>query len=66
MGVPLTLVARTDHDYALNAARTQLGEDAFAAAWARGQATPLQEALSAVADDELVKYCRAEGQAPNP
>jgi tetratricopeptide (TPR) repeat protein len=51
MGVPLTLIARTDHDYALNAARTQLGEDAFAAAWARGQATPLQEALSAVADD---------------
>jgi tetratricopeptide (TPR) repeat protein len=52
MGATLTRVARTDHDYALNAARAQLGEDAFVAAWARGQATPLQEALSAVADDE--------------
>ncbi len=52
MGATLTLVARTDHDYALNAARAQLGEDAFVAAWARGQTTPLQETLSAVADDE--------------
>ena len=52
MGAPLTLVARTDHDYALNAARTELGEDAFAAAWERGHAMPLEEAISAVLGDE--------------
>jgi hypothetical protein len=52
MGATLTLVARTDHDYALNAAHTELGEDAFAAAWERGRAMPLEEAISAVLADE--------------
>jgi tetratricopeptide (TPR) repeat protein len=52
MGATLTLVARTDHDYALNAARAELGEGAFAAAWERGRAMPLEEAISAVLDDE--------------
>jgi hypothetical protein len=52
MGATLTLVARTDHDYALKAARAELGEGAFAAAWERGRAMPLEEAISAVLDDE--------------
>jgi tetratricopeptide (TPR) repeat protein len=52
MGATLTLVARTDHDYALNSARTELGEDAFAAAWERGRAMPLEEVISAVLADE--------------
>ena len=53
MGRPLTPIARTDHDHAVNASRTELGEDAFAAAWARGHAMPMEEAISsAVGDDE--------------
>jgi tetratricopeptide (TPR) repeat protein len=52
MGATLTLVARTDHDYALNAARAQLGEDAFAAAWEQGHAMPLEDAISAALGDE--------------
>jgi hypothetical protein len=52
MGATLTLVARTDHDYALNAARAELGADALAAAWERGRATPLEEAISAILHDE--------------
>jgi hypothetical protein len=52
MGATLTLVARTDHDYALNAARAELGADALAAAWERGRAMPLEEAISAILDDE--------------
>lgn len=46
MGTPLTPIARTDHDHAVNAARTALGEDAFAAAWAEGHAMPLEEAIA--------------------
>ncbi|HWS82505.1 MAG TPA: tetratricopeptide repeat protein [Rubrobacter sp.] len=52
MGATLTLVARTDHDYALDAARAKLGEDAFAAEWERGRAMPVEVAISAVLDDE--------------
>jgi hypothetical protein len=52
MGATLTLVARTDHEYALNAARAELGEDAFAAAWEQGRTMPLEEAISAVLADE--------------
>jgi tetratricopeptide (TPR) repeat protein len=51
MGAPLTLVAQADHDYALKAARTVLGEDAFAAAWEWGHAMRPKDAISAVADD---------------
>jgi tetratricopeptide (TPR) repeat protein len=46
MGVPLTSVEGADHEYAANAARTELGEEAFEAAWARGYATPIEEAIS--------------------
>jgi hypothetical protein len=52
MGVPLTLVERPDHDYAMNSARTQLGVEAFEEAWALGYATPLQEAIASTVVDE--------------
>ena len=52
MGAALTQVARTEHDYALNAARAELGESAFAAAWEWGRAMLLEEAISAVLDEE--------------
>ena len=45
MGLPLTLVERTDHEYAVNAARTELGTEAFEGAWALGYATPLEATI---------------------
>jgi tetratricopeptide (TPR) repeat protein len=53
MGLPLTLVERTDHEYAVNAARTKLGEEAFEEASARGYATPLEKAISSTVGDEV-------------
>ena len=52
MGVPLTLVERTDHDYASNSARAQLGVEGFGEAWALGYATPLDEAIVSTVDEE--------------
>jgi tetratricopeptide (TPR) repeat protein len=46
MGVPLTLVAKSDHEHALKTARAALGEGAFEEAWARGYETPLEDAIS--------------------
>ena len=46
MGAPLAPASRADHDHAANAARAALGEDAFAAAWAVGQAMSLEEAIT--------------------
>jgi hypothetical protein len=36
---------RAEHDRIVVAARGALGEDAFAAAWVRGYALPLEEAI---------------------
>jgi predicted ATPase/DNA-binding XRE family transcriptional regulator len=52
MGATLTLVARTDHVYALNAAGKELGKEAFEKAWARGYAMHLEEAISSALDEE--------------
>ena len=52
MGTHLTPIARSDHDHAVNAARAALGEDAFAAAWDEGHATPLEEAIADVVGDD--------------
>jgi predicted ATPase/DNA-binding XRE family transcriptional regulator len=52
MGVPLTLVERTDHDYASNSARAQLGVEGFGEAWALGYATPLDEAIVSTVGEE--------------
>jgi predicted ATPase len=53
MGLPLTLVERTDHEYAVNAARTKLEEEAFEEASARGYAMPLEKAISSTVGDEV-------------
>ena len=43
---------RVEHDQAVAAARAVLGEDAFAKAWAEGQAMSLEEAVAyALGDD---------------
>jgi len=52
MGTPLTPIARADHGHATNAAREALGEDAFAAAWAEGNAMNLEEAIADVVVEE--------------
>ncbi len=45
MHTPLPVVDRAAHDRIMAAARTALGDDAFAAAWAAGQALPLEQAI---------------------
>jgi predicted ATPase/DNA-binding XRE family transcriptional regulator len=44
-GWPLPPSKRTEHDRTVAAAHGALGEEAFAAAWARGHALPLEEAI---------------------
>ena len=46
MGAPLPPIERPAVEKAIERARTALGEDAFAAAWAGGQALPLERAVS--------------------
>ena len=45
IGAPLPPVDRADYERAVGAARTALGEEAFATAWADGGAMPLEQAL---------------------
>ncbi len=46
VGWPLPPARRAEHDRTVAAARGALGEDAFAAAWARGHALPLEDAIT--------------------
>ncbi len=46
IGAPLPLVERAPYDRAVEALRTQLGEQAFAAAWAEGRTLSLEQALT--------------------
>jgi predicted ATPase/class 3 adenylate cyclase/DNA-binding CsgD family transcriptional regulator len=45
LGTPLPPVSRADYERALAAARAQLGEQAFAVAWAEGQSMTWEQAL---------------------
>jgi tetratricopeptide (TPR) repeat protein len=51
-GWPLPPVARASYDCDVAAASAQLGETAFAAAWAEGQAMPLEQAIAYALEDE--------------
>ena len=46
LGIPVPASEREDHDRAVAATRTALGETAFAAAWAAGRALPVEEAVN--------------------
>jgi predicted ATPase/class 3 adenylate cyclase/DNA-binding CsgD family transcriptional regulator len=46
IGTPLPLVERVPYDRAVEALRTQLGEQAFAAAWVGGRTLSLEQALA--------------------
>ena len=48
IGAPLPFDERADYEQALAAARTALGEEAFARAWAEGRATPLEQTITDV------------------
>jgi predicted ATPase/DNA-binding XRE family transcriptional regulator len=52
MGMPLTLVERTDHEYSTDIARTELGAEAFEGAWALGYVTSLEEAIASTLGEE--------------
>jgi predicted ATPase/class 3 adenylate cyclase/DNA-binding CsgD family transcriptional regulator len=47
MGAPIPPVYRAEYDHSVAAARAQLGERAFAAAWAEGRTMTLEQALAA-------------------
>jgi predicted ATPase/class 3 adenylate cyclase len=47
-GAPLAPVFRADYEQAVAAARAQLGEEAFARAWAEGRAMPLEQVIDGV------------------
>jgi len=46
MGWPLPPAKRAEHERTVAAAREALGEEVFAATWARGHALPLEEAIT--------------------
>jgi tetratricopeptide (TPR) repeat protein len=46
MGTPIPHVYRADYEHSVAAARAQLGEKAFAAAWAEGRMMTLEQVLS--------------------
>jgi hypothetical protein len=50
-GWPLPEARRAEHDRTVTAARAVLGEDAFTAAWAKGHALPLGEAIKGTPGD---------------
>ena len=45
-GWPLPSAKRAEHDRSVAAAREALGEEVFAATWARGHALPLEETIT--------------------
>jgi predicted ATPase len=54
MGTPLPPVYRTDYERSMAAARTQLGERAFAAAWSEGRTMSLEQVLAAKGIAEIL------------
>src|SRR5262249_33530024 len=46
IGAPLPFDERAGYEQAVAAARTSLGEEAFARAWAEGRATPLEQTIT--------------------
>jgi len=51
LGAPPWPAFRPAHEASVAAARTALGEEAFAAAWEEGQALSLEQAIAAALDD---------------
>jgi hypothetical protein len=67
LGAPMHPVERTDYERAVSAARTSLGEEAFARAWAEGGARPLEQVINDALKmrDEADKQERTSNSAEN-
>ena len=65
IGTPLPPIERADYERAITGARTQLGEKAFAVAWAEGRTLTLEQALAAQGPVTLPQQLAA-GPAPAP
>jgi hypothetical protein len=52
IGAPLPPPERATYDATVATARAALGEDTFAAAWAAGQALPLEQAIAEALGEE--------------
>ncbi len=48
IGALMHPVYRTEYEQAVAAARTELGEEAFAAAWAEGRTAPVEQVINDV------------------
>jgi len=53
LDLPLLQDQRASHDRMAQAARAALGEDVFAAAWAAGQARPLEETIAGALEETI-------------
>lgn len=60
MGTPIPPVYRTDYDRSVVAARAQLGEQAFAAAWSEGRTMSLEQVLIAHEPVQLAPHRTTE------
>ncbi len=56
IGAPMPPVYRVSYGQAVSAARSSIGEESFAAAWAEGRAIPLAQALTASLSREFVTH----------
>jgi predicted ATPase/class 3 adenylate cyclase/DNA-binding SARP family transcriptional activator len=54
IGIALSPYERTDYEAGVTAARTALGEERFAAAWAEGRALPLERAIQVALDEVAI------------
>src|SRR6266699_148634 len=66
MGTPLPPVYRADYERAVAAARTQLGEKFFAAAWAEGRSVTPEQALIAQGQTIITTPTAAAPSSPSP
>jgi predicted ATPase/class 3 adenylate cyclase/DNA-binding CsgD family transcriptional regulator len=60
LGTPMPPVMRADYERSVAAARAQLGEQAFAAAWAEGRKMTLEQALAAKGPVAMLTAAPAE------
>jgi predicted ATPase/class 3 adenylate cyclase len=61
IGTPMPPVYRVSYGRAVAAARSEVGEVAFAAAWTEGRTIPLEQALAATPPQELATNAHAPG-----
>jgi predicted ATPase/class 3 adenylate cyclase len=61
MGAPVHAARRADHERQVSATRTAIGEEAFAAAWAEGQAMTFDQALAYAGEEEAPQSSPTNG-----